>query len=125
MSGRPSGILGARPVNTYGRVLKALLQAFGPAVLVFVIIGGLSAAEDKAFADSQKAAQGGNGELQFLRQDGSTEVSITIEIADTPEARIRGLMERWSLPELHGMLLFLITRRCRGSGCTTRPSRLT
>ena len=31
-------------------------------------------------------------------------VSITIEIADTPEARIKGLMERWSLPELHGML---------------------
>jgi uncharacterized membrane protein (UPF0127 family) len=103
MSGRPSCILGARTVNTCSRVLKALLQAFGPTVLVFVIIGGLSAAEDKAFADSQKAAQG-DGELQFLRQDGSTGVSITIEIADTPEARIRGLMERWSLPELHGML---------------------
>ncbi len=103
MSGRLSCVLGARPVNTYGRVLMALLQAFGSAVLVFLIIGGLSAAEDKAFADSQKAAQG-DGELQFLRQDGSTAVSITIEIADTPEARIRGLMERWSLQELHGML---------------------
>jgi uncharacterized protein len=103
MSGRLSCVLGVRPVNTYGRVLMALLQAFGSAVLVFLIIGGLSAVENKAFADSQKAAQG-DGELQFLRQDGSTAVSITIEIADTPEARIRGLMERWSLPELHGML---------------------
>jgi hypothetical protein len=31
-------------------------------------------------------------------------VSITLEVADTPETRVRGLMERWSLPELHGML---------------------
>jgi len=68
---------------------------------VFMIIGGLSAAGDKAFCESTTAKQ---GDLQFLRQDGSAVVSITIEVADTPEARIRGLMERWSLPELHGML---------------------
>jgi uncharacterized protein len=103
VSGCPSCVLSSRLVNRQGRVLTALLQAFRSAVLVFMIIGGASAAEDIAFAESQKAAQG-DGELQFLRQDGSTIVSITIEIADTPEARIRGLMERWSLPDLHGML---------------------
>jgi hypothetical protein len=64
---------------------------------VFLSIGGFSAAG----GESPKAEQ---GDLQFLRQDGSTVVSITVEVADTPEARIKGLMERWSLPELHGML---------------------
>jgi hypothetical protein len=70
-------------------------------VMVFMIVAGFPAAGDKAFGESPKAEQ---GDLQFLRQDGSTAVSITVEVADTPEARIKGLMERWSLPELHGML---------------------
>ena len=74
---------------------------FVAVLTVFMIIGGFSAAGDKAFCEPPKAEQ---GDLQFLRQDGSTVVSITIEVADTPEARIKGLMERWSLPELHGML---------------------
>ena len=76
-------------------------RTFVSVITVFVIIGGFSAAEDNAFCQPPKAAQ---GDLQFLRQDGSTVVSITIEVSDTPEARIKGLMERWSLPELHGML---------------------
>jgi uncharacterized membrane protein (UPF0127 family) len=71
--------------------------------LVLLIIGGWSAPGDKAFGEAQKTSPG-DGELQFLRQDGSIAVSITIEIGDTPEARIKGLMERWFLPELHGML---------------------
>jgi hypothetical protein len=70
-------------------------------MMVFMIVGGLSAAEDKAFCESPKAEQ---GDLQFIRNDGSTAVSITIEIADTPELRVKGLMERWSLPDQHGML---------------------
>ena len=74
---------------------------FVAVLTVFMIIGGFSAAGGKAFCEPPKAEQ---GDLQFLRQDGSTVVSITIEVADTPEARIKGLMERWSLPELHGML---------------------
>jgi len=65
--------------------------------------GGFFVAQDKAFCESPKDLQG-DGELQFLRQNGSKAVSITIDIADTPEARIKGLMERWSLPDLHGML---------------------
>lgn len=70
---------------------------FMAVLTVFLTIGGWPAAG----GESPKAEQ---GDLQFLRQDGSTVVSITIEVADTPEARIKGLMERWSLPELHGML---------------------
>jgi len=101
MSIGPSCVLRSRLMKRQGRALRAVLQAFRSAVLVFLIIGGWSAAEDTAFCESSKAEQ---GELQFLRQDGSTAVSITIEIADTPEARIKGLMERWSLPDLHGML---------------------
>ena len=101
MSGCPSGVLGSRLGNRDRRALSAVLKAFGSAVLVFLIIGGFSAAADIAFCESSKAGQ---GELQVLRQDGSTAVSITIEIADTPEARMRGLMERWSLPDSHGML---------------------
>jgi len=78
-------------------------RAFMPVLMVFLIIGGFSAAGDKAFCESGITGKA-DGELQFLRQDGSIVVSITIEIADTAEARIKGLMERWSLPELHGML---------------------
>jgi uncharacterized membrane protein (UPF0127 family) len=76
-------------------------RTFVSVLLLVVTVGGFSAAGDKAFCESPEAAQ---GDLQFLRQDGSTVVSITIEVADTPEARMRGLMERWSLPEFHGML---------------------
>lgn len=101
MSGCPACVLRSRLRNRHERVLTAVFWAFRSAVLVFLIIGGFSTAADMAFCDSSKAGQ---GELQFLRPDGSTAVSITIEIADTPEARIKGLMERWSLPELHGML---------------------
>ena len=68
---------------------------------LFMVIGGWPAAGGSAFGESPKAKQ---GDLQFLRQDGSMAVSITVEVADTPEARVKGLMERWSLPEFHGML---------------------
>jgi len=70
---------------------------FMAVLMVFMIVAGFPAAG----GEPPKTMQ---GELQFLRQDGSTVVSITIEVADTPEARIKGLMERWSLPELHGMI---------------------
>jgi uncharacterized membrane protein (UPF0127 family) len=78
-------------------------RAFMSVLMAFLIIGGFSAAGDKAFCESGITGKG-DGELQFLRQDGSIAVSISIEIADTAEARIKGLMERWALPELHGML---------------------
>ena len=70
---------------------------------VILMAGGFFVAQDKAFCESPKALQG-DGDLHFFRQDGSKAVSITIDIADTPETRIKGLMERWSIPDLHGML---------------------
>lgn len=44
-----------------------------------------------------------DGELTFLR-DGSENVTIEIEIAESDSARERGLMQRDSLPDLGGML---------------------
>jgi uncharacterized membrane protein (UPF0127 family) len=96
----PCSCLGrTHPGHRQGVFLMTWPQALMSVLMVFLIIGGFSAAG----GESQKAVKG-EGELQFLRQDGSIAVSISIEIADTAEARIKGLMERWSLPELHGML---------------------
>jgi uncharacterized membrane protein (UPF0127 family) len=121
MSIGPSCVLRSRLVNRQGRALRAVLQAFRSAVLVFLIIGGWWAAEDTAFCESSKAEQ---GELQFLRRDGSTAVSITIEIADTPEARIKGLMERWSFPDLHGMLFIFDRAEAQGFWMHNTPLSL-
>ena len=85
------------------RAWHGLPAALTSLLLVFLIIGGWPAPRNKAFGEAQKASSG-DGELQFLRQDGTVAVSISIEIADTPEARVKGLMERWFLSDLHGML---------------------
>ncbi len=90
---------GTHPRKRRAGVLMTRPQALMAVLIGFVLIGGLSATG----GEPQQAVRG-NGELQFLRQNGSIAVSITIDIADTPEARIKGLMERWSLPDLHGML---------------------
>ena len=96
----PCSCLGrAHPGHRQGVFLMTWPGAFMTVFMVVLIIVGFSAAG----GETQKSVQR-DGELQFLRQDGSLVVSITMEIADTPEARIKGLMERWSLPELHGML---------------------
>lgn len=86
-----------------GVFLMSWRWSFMSVLMVFLIIVGSSAAGNKAFCESPMNGKG-DGELLFLRQDGSTVVTISIEIAATPEARIKGLMERWSLPDLHGML---------------------
>lgn len=75
---------------------------------VFLFAGGLLAAQEKNVGDSRDFVRS-DGDLQFLRHDGSVVASITIEIADTPETRVKGLMERWFLPERHGMLFIFDT----------------
>lgn len=45
-----------------------------------------------------------NGELEFLNENGETFQKIDIEIADTPNKRARGLMDRSQMAENHGML---------------------
>lgn len=44
------------------------------------------------------------GELEFLNADGQAFKKIDIEIADTPNKRARGLMDRSSMDENDGML---------------------
>jgi uncharacterized membrane protein (UPF0127 family) len=46
----------------------------------------------------------GDGTLNFVSSNGSVLASILIEIADTPEAQMKGLMGRNSLDHHHGML---------------------
>ena len=45
-----------------------------------------------------------DGELDFIRSDGSIIASILIEIADTPETQMKGLMGRNALGYHQGML---------------------
>ncbi|MDH3568414.1 MAG: DUF192 domain-containing protein [Desulfobacteraceae bacterium] len=45
-----------------------------------------------------------DGKLDFVRMDDSVVVSINIEIADTPETQIKGLMGRTELDYTEGML---------------------
>jgi hypothetical protein len=45
-----------------------------------------------------------DGTLEFIRFDGSIASSINIEIADTPETQIKGLMGRKSIDYTRGML---------------------
>ena len=45
-----------------------------------------------------------NGVLEFLNADGEVLKTIDIEIADTPNKRARGLMDRSQMDENHGML---------------------
>ena len=45
-----------------------------------------------------------DGTLEFVRFDGSVASSIKIEIADTPETQIKGLMWRRSMDHTQGML---------------------
>jgi len=92
---------GLREPLSPGRSLMMPLRLFMSILAIGAAIGAWSGPGDKAFAEPPKAGQ---GHLQFLREDGSVAVSITIEVADAPEARVRGLQERWSLPELHGMI---------------------
>ena len=45
-----------------------------------------------------------DGALDFIHPDGSIKASIAIEIADTPETQMKGLMERGALDDSNGML---------------------
>jgi uncharacterized membrane protein (UPF0127 family) len=50
-----------------------------------------------------------DGTLEFVRFDDSVVSSIFIEIADTPETQIKGLMGRRSMDHTHGMLFVFET----------------
>ena len=97
-----------------GRVVKAVLSG---SLLLFVIAAAAYFHWRTPFlktpaAPSATAAPdtGGGpaftrqGSLVFLDKKGKKKADIEIEIADTPEKRVRGLMDRPFLPENGGML---------------------
>jgi hypothetical protein len=64
-----------------------------------------------------------DGNLTFLR--GSEEVvTIDVEIADTDSARVRGLMQRTSLPEQSGMLFVFERAETQGFHMSNTPIAL-
>lgn len=64
-----------------------------------------------------------DGTLSFVRE-GSPQLDIRIEIADTDSARTRGLMERTSLPEQSGMLFIFEDEMMRSFWMANTPLSL-
>ena len=58
----------------------------------------------KTYSKPTPFVEHSSGTLDFLHIDGSVKASITIEIADTPETQIKGLMGRSDLGFNQGML---------------------
>lgn len=65
-----------------------------------------------------------DGKLEFTRKDGTVLVSIVIEIAETPETRARGLMERRWLDDTAGMLFIYGTTGDRTFWMRNTPTSL-
>lgn len=68
--------------------------------------GGAEAADTPRAAASQESARAGRGADQAAPETtiDVAGVTVTVEVADEPDERRRGLMHRDSLPEDHGML---------------------
>jgi len=64
-----------------------------------------------------------DGELTFYREDGDI-VTIAIEIAETPAAIERGLMQRDGLPERSGMLFLMPDTRIQSFWMANTPLSL-
>jgi uncharacterized protein len=64
-----------------------------------------------------------DGELTFYREDGDI-VTIAIEIAETPAAIERGLMQREGLPERSGMLFLMPDTRIQSFWMANTPISL-
>jgi uncharacterized protein len=84
--------------------MRSLLLALS----LILVLAGCGEADDTPTASSAPSSEEAipfrhDGELEFLRDD-QTVTDIAIEIADTDEARTRGLMQRESLPSRSGML---------------------
>ena len=78
----------------------AILILF-PLMMLFVACAGCS---PKNLGNSPVLSDYSAGALDFVRIDGSVKASITVEIADTPETQIKGLMGRKNLSTNKGML---------------------
>ena len=84
------------------RYLPTVLLPLLLAMILFVACTGhhlkYQSSPPPPFSDSP------TGILDFLQSDGSVKASITVEIADTPETQMRGLMGRSDLSINKGML---------------------
>lgn len=65
-----------------------------------------------------------DGNLDFIRPDGSVAASIAIEIADTPRMRSIGLMFRRLFGDTHGMLFIFQTTEPQEFWMRNTPSSL-
>lgn len=100
----------ARLTRVAGAILLLLVPCLGP-----VSCGGAAGGEDGTRVGSERAGGGRSADggiapggapgqvtrTTTIRVDGH---DVTVEVADTPALRERGLMHRDSLPEDHGML---------------------
>ncbi|MDF1591577.1 MAG: DUF192 domain-containing protein [Desulfobacterales bacterium] len=97
---------------------------------VLFIIFSVVAPTDSAhgFSEAQTSARSGSvrpdGKLDFVGLDGSKEVTIVIEIAETAEERRKGLMGRASLPMTNGMLFIFEQAELRYFWMYTTPVSL-
>lgn len=73
-------------------------------ITVFLIAVGFTALSPPDTVDSRT--------VQFLSDD-SIAATVTVEIADTPDERKQGLMNRTELPDNHGMLFIFPNERPR------------
>lgn len=64
------------------------------------------------------------GTVSFFQADSTHILDVTVEIADTPEARAQGLMHRESLPEDSGMLFVYPDAAPRGFWMKDTPLSL-
>lgn len=62
-----------------------------------------------------------DGHLAFLTSEGDTLTTIDVEIAETDEARMRGMMGRRSLPRRGGMLFIMDTADTTGFWMRNTP----
>jgi uncharacterized membrane protein (UPF0127 family) len=72
-----------------------------PLMMLFIACGGYS---PKTRGKPPVLSDYSAGALDFVRIDGSVKASITVEIADTPETQMKGLMGRKNLSINKGML---------------------
>lgn len=112
------------------RVALSLLCAMLPAMLV-VGCGSGDGTSPAAGPDADSAASATtetipyrvDGSLDFLR-DGEHLGTIEIEIADTDSSRMRGMMQRESIPDDWGMLFIFPNEQERGFWMANTPKAL-
>ena len=78
-----------------------LFKYFSSLVLMLFLLTSYASLEATPIDTIRK-----DGRLDFMRDDSSVIVSINIEIADTPQSRRMGLMNR-ELPDFSGGMLFI------------------